>query len=707
MEAEKKDRFMVIEMSGAKQPTFSYTNNKGWVSIGKNNDYFDYLVDLYNSNPTHGAIVKGKSDYVFGKGLTYDENYATSVLQVAKLQGWLNYANRYESWNDVYEKTARYFELFNGWAWQIIWNNGGTGFETYCMEFSKLRRSKCGKKVYYCENWLIECDGEMVANQNPEKDKSFKSFDLFNPNIRTGTQVIYYRHETPTTQRYGRLYPVPEYSGAIADIETDIEISNFHFYNLKNGMFASSMLTLYKGEPEEADKKKIKKQFTYTHSGTKRTGKMIIYFANPGETPPDLKTLTPSELHNMFEQLGKRLQQNIFTAHRADPVLFGVMTEGSLSDTGGDATLKKWDKFLRTYVELRQEKILREIKALAEVINIDASGLEVQQTTPVAVELPTDPNILRLFSDATLQAYYAKKYNIEVAEESINGAPVGQVNEHLRNITGKQWIHIKRLIREVKAGKTDKAVAAMLLKNSYALTDQDIETLFKTPDGQFSKFEIENRDRTEEVLALFEKFAQDDNDDSILSEDFVHNKPEALESELKFQKQLFESPFETNVELLKNACIDLLTGNPFLTEDQLSVQLGVSPALILAALAALLTAGYVVKSGDSYQPTEKAINKNIGQTKTETYTVYKYVTRPDVPEAESGSRPFCKRLLKMTANGKVWTREALDNITNEFGEDAWIYRGGFYTNPDTGETTPDCRHIWKSIVKTRTRRKDA
>ena len=55
----------------------------------------------------------------------------------------------------------------------------------------------------------------------------------------------------------------------------------------------------------------------------------------------------------------------------------------------------------------------------------------------------------------------------------------------------------------------------------------------------------------------------------------------------------------------------------------------------------------------------------------------------------------------MSSSGKRWTKDAIDNISNSSGEDAWTYRGGFYTNPNTQETTPYCRHCWKSITKVR------
>lgn len=43
---------------------------------------------------------------------------------------------------------------------------------------------------------------------------------------------------------------------------------------------------------------------------------------------------------------------------------------------------------------------------------------------------------------------------------------------------------------------------------------------------------------------------------------------------------------------------------------------------------------------------------------------------------------------------RTYTRQDIDNISTRVDRDVWKYRGGYYTNPDTGVTTPYCRHEW-------------
>jgi hypothetical protein len=43
---------------------------------------------------------------------------------------------------------------------------------------------------------------------------------------------------------------------------------------------------------------------------------------------------------------------------------------------------------------------------------------------------------------------------------------------------------------------------------------------------------------------------------------------------------------------------------------------------------------------------------------------------------------------------RTYTREDINAISTRVDRDVWKYKGGWYTNPDTGKTTPYCRHEW-------------
>lgn len=60
-----------------------------------------------------------------------------------------------------------------------------------------------------------------------------------------------------------------------------------------------------------------------------------------------------------------------------------------------------------------------------------------------------------------------------------------------------------------------------------------------------------------------------------------------------------------------------------------------------------------------------------------------------------GTRDFCRELIDLD---RLYTRAEIDRLSNEVDLDVWRYRGGWYTNPRTGVTTPACRHEWKQNV---------
>lgn len=59
------------------------------------------------------------------------------------------------------------------------------------------------------------------------------------------------------------------------------------------------------------------------------------------------------------------------------------------------------------------------------------------------------------------------------------------------------------------------------------------------------------------------------------------------------------------------------------------------------------------------------------------------------------TRDFCRDLIALD---RAFTREEIDTVSGRVGRDIWFERGGWYRNPNTGQTTPFCRHIWKFIL---------
>lgn len=76
-----------------------------------------------------------------------------------------------------------------------------------------------------------------------------------------------------------------------------------------------------------------------------------------------------------------------------------------------------------------------------------------------------------------------------------------------------------------------------------------------------------------------------------------------------------------------------------------------------------------------------------------TEVLYSYDVRPGLGNPIiKNTRAFC---VKLIGNDRFYKREEIQSMSEIFGYDVFTYCGGFYTNPDDGETTPYCRHQWK------------
>jgi hypothetical protein len=58
-----------VNLSTYTSPEVKEEPNKEWIQYGKDNNYFQFLIDRYNGSPTNNAAINGISQQIFGKGL--------------------------------------------------------------------------------------------------------------------------------------------------------------------------------------------------------------------------------------------------------------------------------------------------------------------------------------------------------------------------------------------------------------------------------------------------------------------------------------------------------------------------------------------------------------------------------------------------------------------------------------------------------------
>ena len=210
-----------------------------------------------------------------------------------------------------------------------------------------------------------------------------------------------------------------------------------------------------------------------------------------------------------------------------------------------------------------------------------------------------------------------------------------------------------------------------------------------TPVTQKSQFSED--DQRENILQYFSSCGESKDNFEILS------KKELYINSIEEFNEISEHSFAVVNGLTPNAIMVLnyLFDNPTETPELISQATEIPVPEVEEIIDNLKEVGAIEIKENAAGETEKILTEDgvdtIQQEGTELELRYDYVERDDVPPVKTKSRDFCLRLMAMN---KLWTKEEINTLRNEFGMDVFKFRGGWYNNPRTGSTTPWCRHIW-------------
>jgi hypothetical protein len=649
-------------------PVYKEVKGKEYVYYGEKNDYPNYLLRIYNNSAKNNAIITGKVDYICGNGWTVK---AEDEMQKAKAFGLIDRINtKEESLNELTKKLVTDLSIFGGYYLQVIWTKGtGEIAELYHVDYYKVRTNLDNSEFYVSDNWIKN------DNVNPRPD--FETYPAFDPNNTTGTQILYFKE-----YRAGaNTYSLPDYRGAISYIELDISIGEYHLNTINNGMFSSKLINLNGGKVSQEEEDRIERQFKDKFSGSKNAGKFMLAFNDSKENEPSIVDLSGTELDKHFDLLNKTVQQEIFTGHKVtSPMLFGVKTEGQL---GGRAELREASElFQNTYVNAKQKSLEEVVNYLLKFNDIVAE-LEIKKTEPISFQ----------FSEQIISTNMTQ----DEIREKLGLAPIEK-----KESQGAQ--DIINSLNSLSPLIATKVVESMDVNELRGLIGLPIKTEIVTPENinqepaaAFSDhlhLECSISEHDADILKKFEGKGVSKDKFKVIESSKMH-----FSSMEDFIKQDLFAEYQLNE--VQKKIITQIQRNDAVTIPQIAKAVGIDEASVISRINTLIDDQVLVEKISReglitrlVTRTGEAAIKRL-QPVTSFKVLYSYEERPNVPEAKSGSRPLCERLY---GSGLFFTREEIQNISNQLGYSVFQLCGGWYTNPNTGRRTPFCRHEWKRNV---------
>ena len=295
-------------------PVEKFVSAKDLMEWGTRNSYPDYLLDLYNNVPTLRAIINGNIDFIAG------DDVSIQPLTQHLPNGIMN--NRGDHIREQIKDISKDYEIYGGFALQIIRNLIGEVAEVYYIDMRFLRTNKEGNVFYYCEDWSKSVRKDVVVYPAFIPNLNWDALDDEARN-RNASSILYVKNI------HTQVYPAPLYAASIKACEIERLIDDFHLSDINNHFVSSAIINFNNGIPDDEVKEQIEREFTEKFCGASNGGRTAFSWNPNKESATDIVEFEVKDFGERYKTLSEHSRQQIFTAFRANPNLFGIPTEGN------------------------------------------------------------------------------------------------------------------------------------------------------------------------------------------------------------------------------------------------------------------------------------------------------------------------------------------------------------------------------------------
>jgi len=335
--------------SQVESPTFNINDIDEYQRNGNDNKLPYLLTELYTEVAMHSAIINRKTNLIKGLGLQHQDG--TPYLEMA---------NPFETWNDLFEKISNDFAMFYESYLKVGWERGGARPSEYFHTPQNSVRASIPNDFNFSEMYYVNTKYRDTtykwATWTSLSEPHITPYIAFNTKYKKEVQMLHMVKYNPVTN-----YGLPDYVSALKDLDTLKEISTFHNANMHNNMQPGFKFVFTGGNPDEKTKKKITDQIKEKYASASNTGKAMYFFVPEG-TKTEIEPIAVSDISKMFALLSRDVKENILVSHSIDRTTAGI--EGVKGFSSGKDVLFQLDKFVTNYVKPIQTTILEYINML-------------------------------------------------------------------------------------------------------------------------------------------------------------------------------------------------------------------------------------------------------------------------------------------------------------------------------------------------------
>jgi hypothetical protein len=375
----------------------------GWVNYGDDNQYPQFLIDLYHTAPVHGALCTSIAQMIAGDGI----DAPTEVVEVIG--------------EKTIDKIAYDLKVQGGFFVEVIKSVDGTSnARINHLPFENCRLAKVDEEdeipgIYYSKDW-----------KNTQKNKPV-FISKFSSTSQDERQCYFHFANTFGSQYYGK----PDYISGINYITLSRELSMFYVNQVMNGFFPSIAIHFRNGDPDPDQKRVLESQFQ-RKTGARNAGFIYFTYSDPAVEPPKIDSFPVPEQEKLYQWHSEDSKGQIMIAHRVtSPLLFGIRDGGGLGNNANEMT-EALATFNRMVIAPAQQSIVEMIESVT-----GQKGISIKPyTINIAPESQGAPTPIALKKKAPA---------ITAADED---AWIAHLSDKGETIDADEW----ELVREDEAG---------------------------------------------------------------------------------------------------------------------------------------------------------------------------------------------------------------------------------------------------------------
>lgn len=360
----RKPDVRLMQFSNYVRPKLEEVKSKDWVLNGRNNEFYQYILDRYNGSPTNAAIINSYIDLTLGKGLI-----ATNAKQ--NIQDWVKFKTLLSS-KDL-RRVISDFIVFGEASLQIVKTKG--------KDLSGIYHLPKQYVVPQIENEEGEIEGYWYS-------KDFSSNKItpeYYPAFGTSKEAIEIMVIKP--YRAGKNYFAdPDYLAGLPYAKAEEEIANYYVSHIENGLSFGYIINIPNGnslsnEEKDAFERQIKSKLT----GSSNAGKFVLSF-NGVDAEITVTSIDGNDAHKQWEFLVSEARQQLLTAHRVtSPMLFGIKDSTGLGNNADELDTAE-AQLMKRVIAPKQNHITM---ALEEILDFYGISLDLKFRPLTEVETST------------------------------------------------------------------------------------------------------------------------------------------------------------------------------------------------------------------------------------------------------------------------------------------------------------------------------